>query len=113
MKTTDKINGHPGAILSLSAKGATQKTGILWAVNADRSKRSDDNNFTQLVHGVLHAYDAENLKTELWNSNLHTEDDLGLFAKFTPPTIANGKVYMATFSGKLKVYGLLVIPRSQ
>jgi hypothetical protein len=28
-------------------------------------------------------------------------------AKFCPPTIANGKVYMATFSGYVAVYGLL------
>ena len=31
---------------------------------------------------------------------------LGNFAKFTPPTIANGRVYMATFSNQLVVYGL-------
>ena len=32
---------------------------------------------------------------------------LGNFAKFTPPTVANGRVYMATFSNQLVVYGLL------
>ena len=32
---------------------------------------------------------------------------LGSFAKFTPPTVANGRVYMATFSNQLVVYGLL------
>ena len=32
---------------------------------------------------------------------------LGDFAKFTPPTVANGRVYMATFSNQLVVYGLL------
>ena len=33
-------------------------------------------------------------------------DSLGTLAKFVAPTIANGKVYMATFSGRLNVYGL-------
>jgi hypothetical protein len=43
----------------------------------------------------------------LWNSLQNpTRDDLGSFAKFCPPTIANGKVYQATFSGQLAVYGL-------
>ena len=31
---------------------------------------------------------------------------MGNFAKFVPPTVANGKVYLATFSGQLDVYGL-------
>lgn len=31
-------------------------------------------------------------------------DDIGEAAKFTPPTIANGQVYVATFSGELVVY---------
>jgi len=34
-------------------------------------------------------------------------DDMGNFAKFCPPTIANGKVYLSTFSNQLVVYGLL------
>jgi hypothetical protein len=34
-------------------------------------------------------------------------DDTGVFAKFCPPTVAGGKVYLATFSDQLNVYGLL------
>jgi uncharacterized protein (TIGR03437 family) len=36
-----------------------------------------------------------------------SRDSLGTLAKFTAPTIANGKVYVATFSNHLVVYGLL------
>ena len=44
--------------------------------------------------------DARSLR-ELWH------DDGGyLLAKFTPPTIANGKVVRATLSGRIVVYGL-------
>src|SRR5262249_42991597 len=43
----------------------------------------------------------------LWNSMMDAADDVGDFAKFCPPTIANGKVYLATFSCQLEVYGLL------
>jgi len=32
---------------------------------------------------------------------------VGNYAKFAPPTIANGKAYLATFSNQLLVYGLL------
>lgn len=58
--------------------------------------------------GILYAFDASNLQNELWNSQENpVRDSLGDVAKFCPPTIANGKVYMATFSGYLVVYGLL------
>jgi hypothetical protein len=61
------------------------------------------------VRGTLRAYDAGDLNFELWNNdkNLAGEDRLGDFAKFCPPVMANGKVYMATFSRELVVYGLL------
>ena len=45
--------------------------------------------------------------TELWDSTQNlARDDVGNYAKFNPPTIANGKVYVGSFSGQLQVYGL-------
>jgi hypothetical protein len=111
MRTSQQVLGHPAAILSLSANGNKEGTGVLWAAHADRKSQPADPFYT-LEPGVLRAYDAENLSRELWNSNMCAADLLGNFAKFTPPTVANGKVYMATFSGKLVVYGLLPRPRS-
>jgi hypothetical protein len=53
------------------------------------------------------AIDASTQK-ELWNSDQKPDgsDRLGNVAKFTLVTIANGKVYVPTFSNKLVVYGL-------
>jgi hypothetical protein len=34
-------------------------------------------------------------------------DDIGNFAKFVSPTVVNGKVYMATFSNTVNVYGAI------
>ena len=34
-------------------------------------------------------------------------DALGNWAKFVPPVVANGRVYLATFSNQLVVYGTL------
>jgi hypothetical protein len=46
--------------------------------------------------------------TELWSSELvPARDTVGNFAKFSPPSVANGKVYLATFSNRVNVYGLL------
>jgi hypothetical protein len=39
-----------------------------------------------------------------------TRDGYGNFAKFVPPLVANGKVYVATSSKQVTVYGLLPPP---
>ena len=93
--------GQPGGILALTANGTNAGTGIIWAShqltgNANQSVRP----------GILHAYDAQNVSRELWSSEQNSaRDGVGNFAKFVPPTVANGKVYLATFSSRLNVYG--------
>ena len=61
----------------------------------------------QHVNGILRAFDASDVTKELWNSKMSASDDTGVWAKWTPPVIVNGKVYQASFSGKLLVFGLL------
>jgi hypothetical protein len=100
---TSPANAMPGSILSVSANGSTMGSGILWA---NMTVSQDANHAT--VAGVLRAFDANNLSVELWNSQQNsTRDSFGNHAKYCPPTIANGKVYMATFSNQVAVYGLL------
>ncbi len=95
--------GMPGGILSISANGSTPGSGIVWASHP----YSMDAN-QAVVPGIVRAFDASDLTKELWNSKQNaSRDDIGNFAKFCPPTIANGKVYMASFSGHLAVYGPL------
>jgi hypothetical protein len=90
------------APLSLSANGSEAGSGIVWASCPD----GGDANL-RTVHGILRAFDASDLSVELWNTTMDSSrDDVGAFAKFCPPTIANGKVYVASFSGRLNVYGL-------
>jgi hypothetical protein len=97
------VNGMTGGMLAISANGTNAGSGILWGSH----QFTGDAN--QAVRpGILHAYDAQNVTNELWNSEQYSaRDSIGLYAKFVPPTIANSKVYMATFSGRLNVYGVL------
>jgi hypothetical protein len=86
--------------MSLSANGSQAGTGILWAPIALTGDQIPG------ATGVLHALDASKL-SDLWNSELDSNRDrAGNFSKFNPPTVANGKVYLPTFSGQVMVYGL-------
>jgi hypothetical protein len=83
---------YPGGTPSISASGTSN--GIVWVVQNSGG-------------GVLRAYDATNLATELYDSNQaansrdHFSDN-----KFITPMIANGKVYVGT-PNSVVVFGLL------
>jgi hypothetical protein len=101
--TTLAAAGMPGGMLSLSSNGGTQGTGIVWAA---MSNAGDANHAPQ--PGILRAFDAGNVTRELWNSQQKpTRDALGNFSKFSPPTVASGKVFVPTLSNTLVVYGLI------
>jgi hypothetical protein len=90
------------APMSISANNNLVGGGILWAAASFAGLATGPS-----VPGILRAFDATNLGTELWDSKQDAaRDDVGLYAKFNPPTVANGKVYLGTFSGQLQVYGL-------
>jgi hypothetical protein len=90
----------PGGFSSISANG--DHNGIVWTIFPN------DNAQAQKVPGTLVAFDARTL-VELWRDPIPES-----FAKFCPPTIADGKVIRPTFAnnrapgypGKVVVYGL-------
>ena len=91
----------PGATPAISANGTGN--GIVWAV--------DSSNYGGMgppsAPAILHAFDATNVATELYNTTQNqSRDVMGNAVKFVVPTIANGKVYVGTQT-ELDVYGLL------
>jgi len=84
---------YPGVLPSVSANGST--SGIVWAI---------ENTGT----AVLHAYAADDLTHELYNSNQASggRDHFGSGNKFITPMIADGKVFAAT-TNSVAVFGLL------
>jgi len=106
------LYGFPGSTPSVSASGSN-RNGIVWGINAA------NNCSGSCGPAVLHAYDATNLATELWNSGMKAADAAGYAVKFIVPTVANGRVYVGTrgnntqgsdssttIPGELDVYGL-------
>lgn len=84
---------YPGVLPSVSANGTSN--GIVWAI---------ENTGT----AVLHAFAANDLAQELYNSNQASNgrDHFGSGNKFITPMIADGKVFAAT-TNSVAVFGLL------
>jgi hypothetical protein len=83
--------GYPGANMSISSNG--NSNGILWVLEASGQN-------------VLHAYDATDVGTELYNSDqAGGRDHFGTAVRFTVPTIVNGRVYVA--GQNFTIFGLL------
>ena len=110
---TNAYGAMPGGFLSLSANGSSPGTGIIWATTPYNANANG-----ATVDGIFHAFDAATLK-ELWNDKQNAvRDDIGHFAKFAAPTVADGKVFVPTFgragspdgSGALLIYGLFPTP---
>jgi MYXO-CTERM domain-containing protein len=94
-----------GAPMSISTSGPDAGPGVLWLLMA---LTDGDGNFEDPTGGVLRAFSTADVTTELWDSNLNSaRDSVGNVAKFTTPTIANGRVFAGTFAGVVDVYGLL------
>ena len=97
--------GMPGGRLVVSSNGTTPRTAVVWGTYP---VQGDAN--SSVVHGALVAYDATKVTNgalqELFHSDANPANSLGNFAKFTTPIVANGKVYVATYSNKVVEYGL-------
>ena len=77
---------YPGSTPGISASGTSNA--ILWAVENSNP-------------AVLHAYDAQDLSHELYNSSQAAagRDAFGAGNKFITPTIVNGRVFVGTTNG--------------
>jgi outer membrane protein assembly factor BamB len=105
--------GMPGGILAVSSNGKIANTGIVWAT-APLFHDANKN----VVEGVLRAYDASNLDPAgnpdgtarlklLWDSK-HIPGNQFNFSKFCPPVVADGKIFVPTYDGRVDVYSLVV-----
>jgi outer membrane protein assembly factor BamB len=104
----DGIGGMPGGMVTISSNGKIPNTGIVWAT----APMDGDANH-EVVQGILRAYDAVELDPTpidpttprmklLWDSNR-----AGVtfnHSKFCPPVVADGRVLVTTYDGRVDVY---------
>jgi outer membrane protein assembly factor BamB len=104
------MGGMPGGMLSLSSNGKTSDTGIVWALAPIDGDANHD-----VVNGIARAYDATNLDPTpidartprmklLWDS---TRSGVTFkHAKFTPAVVADGRLFVPTYDGRVDMYVL-------
>ena len=84
LSQTPETFGFTGGNPIISSNGAVPGTGILWVIDSG---------------GYLRAYDATNLKNELYSSAIDGA------VKFSTPIVSNGKVFVPT-TDSLDIFGL-------
>ena len=105
---TNNYGAMPGGFTSISANGNTN--GIVWAATP-----FDGDAVHGPVTGTVYAFNADTMQL-LWSDRTKSSRDaVGIFSKYCPPMVANGKMYIpnwgpqfpSTGIGGLVVYGLL------
>lgn len=95
--------GQNGGVISVSSNGNIDSSGIVWIAHAVPPYDAEHG----VRPGILRAFSATDITKELWNNQQNPlVDGAGNYAKFSSPTIANGHVYLPTFSNQVVVYGL-------
>ena len=100
--TSSPTFGFPGATPSISSNGTSN--GIAWLIDSSQYGSPGPGPGP----AVLHAFNAANVSTELYNSTQAGvgRDTAGNAVKFAVPTVTNGKVYVGA-TQEVDVYGLL------
>ena len=92
--TSPTSYGLRGANIMISANG--NQNAIVWAYEKSATGK-----------GILHAYDANSVSNELWNSNMNEgRDGLGQGIGFATPLVADGKV-VVQYDTRVGIFGLL------
>jgi hypothetical protein len=101
----DPPGGMPGGRLIVSSNGTVPGSGVVWGTYPVQGNAN-----SAVVHGALVAYDATTVVNgrmkQLFHSDTNPANNMGNFAKYSTPVVANGKVYVGTFSNKIVQYGL-------
>jgi hypothetical protein len=97
-QSDEKFDDRAG-IPTISSNGP--RNGIVWLLTSKHWNEPDRR------PAVLYAYDASNVRHELYNSEQDSaRDRAGIGLRFNMPMVANGRVYIGA-KGEVDVYGLI------
>jgi outer membrane protein assembly factor BamB len=117
-----RFDAMPGGMITISSNGMTN--GVVWGSVPVKGRWQDHDNDgdanKELVEGVLRAYDGSTFDAPgatgvarlhmLWQNTApgmsHPGDPRFTFNKFCPPVVADGRVFVATYDGRILVFGL-------
>jgi len=99
----ERINHHPGGILSISANGENGDSAIVWA----STSFVGDGPGKLMAFGAMPDSVAPDRLEEIWNSDICAGDAIETGSTFAPPTVSNGRVYVATGADRVDVFGLM------
>ena len=92
----------PGGMVSVNVDHSGSGLGVVFASVKICSEPQYPECTISQDFGALRAYDPFTMR-QVWNDT--SDPDKYWFAKLVPPTIANGRVFLATASGKVLIYG--------
>ena len=87
----------------MSANSSDSATAIVWA----STTRMINGPGKLMAFKALPEASTPDVLTKIWDSDICVEDRLDLGSDFVPPTVANGKVYVATNANRVDVFGLM------
>jgi hypothetical protein len=102
------FGGMTGGMLTLSSNGKVADTGIVWATAPIDGDANHD-----IVAGIVRAYDATRLADTPLDRNtprlklLWDNTRAGVtfnFSKFCPPVVADGRLLVTTYDGRVDIY---------
>ncbi|HEX7951457.1 MAG TPA: hypothetical protein VF523_00120, partial [Burkholderiales bacterium] len=99
----ERIDHHPGGILSISADGDRPDSAIVWAYTGSGGNGPG---LLMAFRALPDAATPDRLQ-QIWNSDACAGDAIEVGATFASPSVSNGRVYVATGSNRVDVFGLI------
>jgi hypothetical protein len=98
----ERINHHPGGILSISTNGEKPDSAIVWAYTSAVGNGPGK----LMAFSAMPGPAAPDRLEQIWGSDTCAGDAIESGSTFAPPTVSNGRVYVAA-GDRVDVFGLV------